>query len=191
LDAAILDRCDVNIYFPLPEENCRRCLLLQYFRAHVQTLADISRISKSGSMLSMRTFIRKQYTTNDNPVIIDEDVMDESQLDEAARITEGFSGREIAKMILSMQSFLNSSLSKKLTRADAWSIINEKVEEHNEKQRMLEVSKPAHNLNYECDSGEGDEDSRSIYLEKDRRAIKNTRQKTRYSFHRYGSFSHL
>ena len=93
--------------------------------------------------------------------------------------------------MLSKQSFLNTSLTKKLTRADAWSIINEKVEDRNEKRRMLEDSKPAHTLDHECATGKGDEDSRMIYIEKDRRVIKNTRQKTRYSFHRYESFSHL
>jgi len=60
---------------------------------HVQTLADISTITKLDSIFSLKTFIRKQYTTHNNALMIDKDVMDEFQLEEAARSTERFSER--------------------------------------------------------------------------------------------------
>lgn len=89
LDSAITDRIDEVIEFPLPGEEERLKLLNLYLNKY---LCDESNGSKGGLFMKKQP---QQITIKD----LSEDV-----LKEAAKKTEGFSGREIAKLMASVQA---------------------------------------------------------------------------------------
>jgi ATPase family AAA domain-containing protein 3A/B len=90
LDAAITDRIDEVIEFPLPGEEERFEILKLYLNQYI--LKDESKGSAWG------TFFKKQ------PRKIYVKGITDDLLREAARKTDGFSGREIAKLVASVQA---------------------------------------------------------------------------------------
>ena len=59
-------------------------------------------------------------------------------LQEAAQMTEGFSGRELAKLMASMQAAVYGS-SKPILTHEMWDrVLNMKVREHAQRQAFLE-----------------------------------------------------
>jgi ATPase family AAA domain-containing protein 3A/B len=66
-------------------------------------------------------------------VIIESDVMDESQLRESVKATSGFSGREIGKLMIAIQGAIHSSEKGRLSRLDCQRVIDSKVREHHQK----------------------------------------------------------
>lgn len=63
--------------------------------------------------------------------------LDDSMLLQAAKQTEGFSGRELAKLVASMQAAVYGSARPVLT-VDIWQrVINMKVQEHDQRQEFL------------------------------------------------------
>lgn len=63
--------------------------------------------------------------------------LDDSMLLEAAKQTEGFSGRELAKLVASMQAAVYGSAQPVLT-VEMWQrVINMKAREHEQRQEFL------------------------------------------------------
>lgn len=97
LDSAITDRIDEVIEFPLPKEEERFKLLKLYLNKYIcgdEGEGDSSSgVSKWGSLFSKKT--AQKITVKD----LSDDV-----IREAAQKTEGFSGREIAKLMASVQA---------------------------------------------------------------------------------------
>ena len=96
LDEAVLDRCDESLLFGLPDAECRQKLTVQYYEAFVkgEVVKNDEQASSLGSHL-------RSYLTKEDPfrVRIDDDVMDQEQLGAVVAATEGFSGREIGKLM--------------------------------------------------------------------------------------------
>ena len=59
------------------------------------------------------------------------------QLVKTVEETDGFSGREIAKLMISMQSMLYCLDDHVFTKEMAWDVVCTKVSEHKDKQRMV------------------------------------------------------
>ncbi|KAH7851163.1 hypothetical protein Vadar_007959 [Vaccinium darrowii] len=99
LDSAITDRIDEVIEFPLPKEEERFKLLKLYLNKYIcgdegeGDNSSSSGVSKWGSLFSKKT--AQKITIKD----LSDDV-----IREAAQKTEGFSGREIAKLMASVQA---------------------------------------------------------------------------------------
>ena len=68
---------------------------------------------------------------------IDDGVMDDEQHKIAVDLTNGFSGREIGKLMIAMQGAVYASSDGKLTAANARNIIENKVSEHKDKREMI------------------------------------------------------
>ncbi|XP_045817386.1 ATPase family AAA domain-containing protein 3C [Trifolium pratense] len=121
LDSAITDRIDEVIEFPVPGEEERLKLLNLYLNKY---LRDESNNSKGGLFLKKQP---QKITIKD----ISEDV-----LKEAAKKTEGFSGREIAKLMASVQAAVygrpDCSLDSKLFKE----IVDYKVVEHHQRLKL-------------------------------------------------------
>lgn len=90
LDKAVTDRIDEVIEFPLPGEEERFRLLKLYLRKYLCGEGDER--SQWGSLFKKQP---QKITIKD---------MSDDVLREAARKTEGFSGREIAKLMASVQA---------------------------------------------------------------------------------------
>ncbi|KAK7406707.1 hypothetical protein VNO78_08337 [Psophocarpus tetragonolobus] len=121
LDSAVTDRIDEVIEFPLPGEEERLKLLKLYLNKY---LCDDNNGSKGGFLLKK---LPQKITIKD----LSEDVFRE-----AAKKTEGFSGREIAKLMASVQAavygrpdcILDSQLFKE--------IVDYKVVEHHQRLKL-------------------------------------------------------
>ncbi|CAL5369223.1 unnamed protein product [Camellia sinensis] len=123
LDSAITDRIDEVIEFPLPREEERFKLLKLYLNKYLSG-EDNNSESKWGSLFKKST---QKITIED---------LSDDMIQEAAKKTEGFSGREIAKLMASVQAavygrpdcILDSELFKE--------IVDYKVAEHQQRIKL-------------------------------------------------------
>lgn len=136
LDSAILDRCDESILFPLPNTKCRLLLVQQYFDMYVtQTLRQYE-LSKNSNLRKFIDWIldTKQDThhiNNDSPLL------PAPLLNTIVKCTNGFSGREIGKLMIALQSLLYTSQNMRLEHNDIVKVLEIKVKEHYEKNKMM------------------------------------------------------
>ena len=146
LDEAVLDRCDESIYFPLPNEECRRDLILLYFDLHFRKFLMEQNHKQALSLRSQLT----QYFTNQPPLImsIESDLMTGEQLETTVAVTLGFSGREIGKLFIALQGAMYVSKNGQLSHQQAWKLIKTKVREHHEKLDLVgKVGKKVNSVN--------------------------------------------
>lgn len=122
LDSAITDRIDDVIEFPLPGEEERFQLLKLYLNKYLGGESDNT--FKWGALLNKKP---QKITIEDLP----EDVVRE-----AAKMTEGFSGREIAKLVASIQAAVYGRSDCRLDSQLFKEIVNYKVTEHHQRIRL-------------------------------------------------------
>ncbi|OWZ22460.1 hypothetical protein PHMEG_0002832 [Phytophthora megakarya] len=127
LDNAVTDRIDDTLHFDLPEAKERVRLLQMYFNEYVAHLAG--QPASSNSILS--TGKLEKASVSVLPPVLDANVM--SQYGE---MTTGMSGREIAKMMLYMQSIVYAQDEVVVTPKLVNRVVQEKVDEH---KRKLEL----------------------------------------------------
>lgn len=134
LDAAVLDRCDESLYFPLPNDECRKDLILLYFDLHLKKYIE----SNNKQEFSLRSRLNR-YISNQIPNImsIESDLMTGKQLESTVAVTNGFSGREIGKLMIALQGAMYVSKDRKLDFEASWKLIITKVREHREKLEMV------------------------------------------------------
>ncbi|KAE8655085.1 protein RADIALIS-like 3-like [Hibiscus syriacus] len=123
LDSAITDRIDEVIEFPLPEEEERFQLLKLYLNKYLGGESDGS-TSKWGALFNKKT---QKITIKD----LSEDV-----IREAAKMTEGFSGREIAKLVASIQAAVYGRSDCVLDSQLFKEIVDYKVAEHHQRIKL-------------------------------------------------------
>ena len=99
LDRAVLDRMDEQFEFPRPGLEQRKQMLNMFMKQHL-----VDRMA------------------------VDPDVLDPKYVDEVAAKTEGFSGRQISKLVLAYQSAVYGSGAKGLTKGMADTVLEWKLE---------------------------------------------------------------
>ncbi|KAA8531888.1 hypothetical protein F0562_006395 [Nyssa sinensis] len=130
LDIAITDRIDEVIEFPLPREEERFKLLNLYLNKYLSS--EKNGESKWGPFLKNKT---QKITIKD----LSEDV-----IREAARKTEGFSGREIAKLMASVQAAVYGRPDCVLDSQLFKEVVDYKVTEHQQRIKLAaEGGQPA------------------------------------------------
>lgn len=98
LDAAVTDRVDESLVFGLPDLPARRALVAQYFDKLIRHAGDEAK----GGLFSF--FAATTAKISLAPELTDEDEAGlKALLEEVAGKTEGFSGRAISKLLLSVQ----------------------------------------------------------------------------------------
>ena len=120
LDAAVLDRVDDSLEFPLPDAASRQELMRKYLDHYV---ISVHLQSASGIFAKSHPQI---------PVKVTEKEVD-AALKAAAKATEGFSARELAKLMASVQSAAYGSAEGALTKALLDDTIKTKLAEHKQK----------------------------------------------------------
>ncbi|KAL7231466.1 hypothetical protein ACSBR2_009671 [Camellia fascicularis] len=123
LDSAITDRIDEVIEFPLPREEERFKLLKLYLNKYLSG-EDNNSESKWGSLFKKST---QKITIED----LSDDV-----IREAAKKTEGFSGREIAKLMASVQAAVYGRPDCVLDSELFNEIVDYKVAEHQQRIKL-------------------------------------------------------
>ncbi|KAK2965888.1 hypothetical protein RJ640_011135 [Escallonia rubra] len=121
LDSAITDRIDEVIEFPIPQEEERFKLLKLYLNKYL-----------SGEGSSEQSWWGQLFKKKPREITIKD--LSDDVLREAARKTEGFSGREIAKLMASVQAAVYGSPDCVLDSQLFNEIVDYKVAEH--KQRI-------------------------------------------------------
>ncbi|KAI8029225.1 ATPase family AAA domain-containing protein 3 [Camellia lanceoleosa] len=123
LDSAITDRIDEVIEFPLPREEERFKLLKLYLNKYLSG-EDNNSESKWGSLFKKST----------QKITIEE--LSDDVIREAAKKTEGFSGREIAKLMASVQAAVYGRPDCVLDSELFKEIVDYKVAEHQQRIKL-------------------------------------------------------
>ncbi|CAN6926955.1 unnamed protein product [Brassica oleracea] len=123
LDSAVADRVDEVLEFPLPGEEERFKLLSLYLEKYIAQAGP----RKPG--LFDRLFKKEQQKIEIKGVT-------EELLKEAAAKTEGFSGREIAKLMASVQAAVYGSEDCVLDSALFREVVDYKVAEHQQRRKL-------------------------------------------------------
>lgn len=133
LDAAILDRCDESLFFPLPDAMCRDMLLKHYFDVNIRRNdKDKNNVKEPNIYQKIKGYFNKK----DFLITIDKNVMDERQRKRISDATDRFSGREIAKLIIAIQGAAYASEKGIVTSKMIDDIVKIKVADHKEKREM-------------------------------------------------------
>lgn len=157
LDAAVLDRIDVSLQIGLPQALQRQALIQLYMHIHV-TEAVQKAMRSSFQMFYERVsafFMKKKTSrhsvtssttnngislTDEMKQFIDEQCVCESSMQEMLQLTQGFSGREISKLFISVQYVLLLSAERKLTWPMLRETVQRKAEEHHMKMSGFTTS---------------------------------------------------
>lgn len=123
LDSAVSDRIDEVLEFPLPGEDERFKLLKLYLDKYIAK-AD------SGKSGWFHNLFKKQQQKIEMKGLTDD------MLKEAAAKTDGFSGREIAKMMASVQAAVYGSENCVLDPTLFREVVDYKVAEHQQRRKM-------------------------------------------------------
>lgn len=125
LDSAVADRIDEVLEFPLPGEEERFKLLKLYLRKYIAEAGE----RKPG--LFSYLFQKQQKKIEIKGVTDD-------LIKEAASKTEGFSGREIAKLMASVQAAVYGSDDCVLDATLFREVVDYKVAEHQQRKKLAE-----------------------------------------------------
>jgi len=131
LDAAVLDRCDESLYFGLPGVQGREKLLQLYFNKYV--IEAIEELKEATSW--WRKALGWGSLVDD--IEVQEEAKKGKWTKDSAEKCKGFSGRELAKLMIAVQGVLYGSERGKLGEDDIKRVIRQKVIEHEEKKQML------------------------------------------------------
>ncbi|KAF0934703.1 hypothetical protein E2562_026448 [Oryza meyeriana var. granulata] len=123
LDSAVADRIDEVLEFPLPGEDERSKLLKLYLDKYIMKAGEKHE-------KSWLRFFRGQ------PQKIEVKGITDDLIREAAAKTEGFSGREIAKLMASVQAAVYGSKECVLTPGLFREVVDYKVAEHQQRRRL-------------------------------------------------------
>ncbi|KAJ3680677.1 hypothetical protein LUZ60_016955 [Juncus effusus] len=124
LDSAVADRIDEVLEFPLPGEVERFKLLKLYLDKY------ISKAGESEKSKGILGFLRKRPQTIGIKGMTDEIIR------EAAVKTDGFSGREIAKLMAGVQAAVYGSKECELTPGLFREVVDYKVAEHRQRRKL-------------------------------------------------------
>ncbi|KAG7623119.1 ATPase AAA-type core [Arabidopsis suecica] len=126
LDSAVTDRIDEVIEFPLPGEEERFKLLNLYFNKYLK-MGDNNEDTKPKWSHLFKKLSQK--------ITVEEDLTDKV-ISEAAKKTEGFSGREIAKLVAGVQAGVYGRADCVLDSQLFKEIVEYKVEEHHRRHML-------------------------------------------------------
>lgn len=126
LDAAVTDRIDEAMWFGLPDEPLREKLLRQYFDEYLRRAGE----KASGGVIAGA--LRKRAAK----ISIAGDI-DDAYFADLARRTEGFSGRGISKLMLSVQGAVYGQDTPVVNRDTMEEVVQMKMREFVERQRQF------------------------------------------------------
>ncbi|KAG1677962.1 hypothetical protein FOA52_001380 [Chlamydomonas sp. UWO 241] len=135
LDDAVLDRMDEALEFGLPSEAEREKILALYLDQYIAKAgtgdAPAGAAAPTGLGEKISAMLRGRKTSVD-PIAVRG--VGEAELRAAARLTHGFSGRELAKFIASVQASVYGSSEAALTPEIWQAVLKRKLVEHQERK---------------------------------------------------------
>jgi ATPase family AAA domain-containing protein 3A/B len=167
LDNAILDRIDESVEFGLPDVSARQDLVKLYFKKYITKPLNIKPLRPEdlvGAKALEKMLLSPSAKKSGMQAPKREDLVDEEALDEASRRLKGFSGREISKLMTSLQTHIlfneRSRLARRkkavlyLEKTRLFEVVEQKVSEHKRTfdfqvagyDYQADMSQQAHNL---------------------------------------------
>jgi ATPase family AAA domain-containing protein 3A/B len=128
LDAAIIDRMDESIEFRLPDFDERRKMVKLYYEKYSNQGKKKSKKIESGGV-AVATPTKGSSAATAKPVT-------DNHLEEVAKKIVGFSGREISKLFLSIQTHAYAAGLDKVTPEMLASVTDQKLSEHNKSKKI-------------------------------------------------------
>lgn len=139
LDPAVIDRMDEALEFALPEEPERRRILDVYFEKYIIKAGSPEGGAGAGAstniMERVSNVLRRRKSSAD---VIEVQGVGETELSEAASATEGFSGRELAKFMASVQAAVYGSHEPTLTPELFHQVLKRTLKEHAQRRAFAE-----------------------------------------------------
>ena len=126
LDPAILDRVDVSIRIGIPALRERERLVKLYLENTVMKTAD-----ESGK--------KSLFGSTANKYVVEDECASENNIKSISKKTEGFSGREISKLMISAQYAMMLSPEKCLTVKLLNDVLETKLNEHKQKHEYSTI----------------------------------------------------
>ena len=126
LDPAILDRVDVSIRIGIPALRERERLVKLYLENTVMKTAD-----ESGK--------KYLFGSTTNKYVVEDECASENNIKSISKKTEGFSGREISKLMISAQYAMMLSPEKCLTVKLLNDVLETKLNEHKQKHEYSAI----------------------------------------------------
>jgi ATPase family AAA domain-containing protein 3A/B len=114
LDRAVIDRIDENFEFPLPSVSERQRMLDMFMQEHIH------KPTKRGRTIEV------------------EDALDDEWLKQVAIQTDGFSGRQLAKLVIAYQAAVFGSGTARLTPGLAETVLRYKLEHKSDTKANVE-----------------------------------------------------
>lgn len=130
LDPAVIDRMDEVLEFPLPSTHERKAIIALYLEQYISEAGA----AVGGLRDRISAFFRGQKTSSDR---ISVEGITEAHVESAALATDGFSGRELAKMVASIQTAVYGTSQAALTPQLFQSVVQRKVKEHAQRRAFL------------------------------------------------------
>jgi len=153
LDSAVLDRMDESLYFGLPSVGLRQMLVRQYFDGYVDAFTAATRRAKEAKRWGARRAaravlghavadlglpppLRVKFATGSGSGDSEAEAK-AACLGSVAERIEGFSGREISKLMVALQSVAYGSANNELTGPMVEGVVTLKIDEHARKEKMV------------------------------------------------------
>ena len=124
LDDAVLDRIDETLYFGLPEPHHRDHLVSMYLDKYVRRTSERQR------------FVRLVFRRRTNAILVADDVTP-AVLGTVATMTEGFSAREIEKLMVAVQGAAYGD-GGRLDASSLLLVVRQKIDEHRRKAALTD-----------------------------------------------------
>ena len=128
LDPAVIDRMDEALEFDLPSKDERKKIIDIYYDKYILKAGQETESSFSERVKDF--FLRRKSSADKIQV----NGINDSMLWAAAEKTEGFSGRELAKFMASVQAAVYGSHEPELTPAIFENVLNLKLVEHEQRE---------------------------------------------------------
>ena len=140
LDEAALSRCDHKIEIAAPGYEQRKGIVKLYLN---KILVKASIIKPEATKLEKA----KNYVLNirnSKPIFIQPELINDSLIEEITKKTDGFVGRDISKLMISILANVRTSKARILTKEIIDAVVKQKVEQkHKEASGFLNLSKSA------------------------------------------------
>uniref|UniRef100_A0A7S1AZ88 AAA+ ATPase domain-containing protein n=1 Tax=Noctiluca scintillans TaxID=2966 RepID=A0A7S1AZ88_NOCSC len=144
LDSAVLDRIDESVEFGLPDLESRKGMVRLYFEKYIARPLHLELLKplpvagadeEAEQNLTSRFGSKKKSTQDVELTVPRSTLVDDDALCEVAGSLRGFSGREISKLFISLQTHVlycekGSDASQYLERRILSEVVNQKVVEH-------------------------------------------------------------
>eukprot|EP00903_Cladosiphon_okamuranus_P008285 g7974.t1 len=135
LDEAVLDRMDDSLLFPIPDRKSRAQLLVQYFNKYCSP-GDEDDVSTTKKRWGLANMITGWWQGDPAEGLVIGAGVDERLIRGLSEEVQGFSGREVEKLMLGVQSCAYGSEDGVLTADMLKRVVTHKVKEHGEKAEM-------------------------------------------------------